>query len=68
MKLPKVGDVVVLPVFAADRGVGEEDRHLLVLSATGDEVEVLVLGGRILGKTVGQVITLHGLVSLLHQL
>lgn len=66
--MPEVGAVVVLPIGDESRDAGEVDRHLLVLATLEDEATVLVLGGRILGKTAGQVATLHGLISLLRPL
>lgn len=66
--MPEVGSVVVLPISDESRDAGEVDRHLLVLATWEDEATVLVLGGRILGKTAGQVATLHVLISLLRSL
>ncbi len=62
------GAVMVLPISDDYRAQGEEDRHVLVLSVTDDEVTVLVLGGRLLGVGPGQVKVLHGLSSLLQPL
>lgn len=66
--MPEVGAVVVLPIRDEERDLGEVDRHLLVLAVEEASATVLVLGGRILGKTAGQVATLHGLISLLRPL
>jgi hypothetical protein len=67
-KVVTPGAVMTLPINDLHRDVGEEDRVVLVLSVADDEVTVLVLAGRLLGKGPGDVKVLHGLTSLLQPL